>query len=167
MNEVLSGLQVMAKKQRSLLLDDRLSQLIDAMQLGSGATFTRIVSAALLQFIFDDSPGSDARWIRFAVQLERGDITITDIPVLLSAERVHYNEDTWGRLGGAEQPIIDGYYKFQKKHFELVKTAWEQILLPKGKKSFENLINKIKSCPFRSKSKEDKEELESATTDIE
>lgn len=81
------GVPRMAKKQRSLLLDEHLALLIEAVQNATGATFTRIITAAVIRYFFDEPAGSP-RWMKIAMALERGDATVADIPLSLATALV-------------------------------------------------------------------------------
>ena len=111
----------MAKKQRSLLLDENLARLVDAYQQITGATFTRVIAAALIQYLLDRASGPDSRWMRFAVALERGDVTLPDISLQNAEQKVA--EKT--RL--LEQAPNRSHYVDVKKHPTEVNdtyTAW-------------------------------------------
>lgn len=61
--------------------------MVDAPSELSGASFTRLSTASFLAYLFDGvalrddsrSAGPDYYWMRYAVRLERGDLTIDDI----------------------------------------------------------------------------------------
>ena len=81
---------VMPKVQKTFLIPEELAIVIDKVIELSGANFTKIATAALLQYIFDAGrhPEDGGRfvgpvapeWMSFAIRLERGDITLGNIP---------------------------------------------------------------------------------------
>ena len=97
----------MAKKQRSLLLDEDLARLIDAFQGTTGATYTRVITAAVVQYFFDH-PHPDAKWMQVAVALERGDLTVGDIRVKLAESTIRNCKDVLDEFTRtAESPDTD------------------------------------------------------------
>ena len=81
-----AGCQNMAKTQKTFLLNSQLLELVDKVSERSGATFTRQVTAALLQYFFADPRGPDPRWMEYAVGLENSAITLGNIPGHRSTE---------------------------------------------------------------------------------
>ncbi len=85
------GTDGVAKKQKNALLDEGVCELVDILQKLSGATFPRIVTAALMQYIFDglqdadpdNLPGPDPLWMNIAVRIERGELSVDDVPSAL------------------------------------------------------------------------------------
>ncbi len=86
----------MAKTQKTFYLNDDLGKLVTILEQKSGASFTRIVSAALVRYLFEgfDEPsphatlGPQSLWMRIAVMMERGDMAAEDIPETLLARMV-------------------------------------------------------------------------------
>ena len=78
-----------AKVQKNFLIPEELAAIIDRIIERSGSNFTKIATAALLQYIFDfcEHP-EDAgpivcpanQWMSRASRLDRGAITVADIP---------------------------------------------------------------------------------------
>lgn len=78
----------MAKTQKTFYLNDDLGKLVAVIEQRSGASFTRIVTAALICYLFEgfkdsepaspDSPNTD--WMSLAMDLERGKVTVDNIP---------------------------------------------------------------------------------------
>jgi hypothetical protein len=79
----------MAKIQRAFYVSEDLDWLLDAYQEATGVSFTRLMTAAIVGYLFDglehaDSSvdvGPDQRWMRIASKLERNEILIEDVPV--------------------------------------------------------------------------------------
>jgi len=69
----------MGKKQRSLLIDEDLWRIIDAWQGATGATITRIMTAAVIDYFFEHLTEPDQVWMRLAVALERGELSVPDL----------------------------------------------------------------------------------------
>lgn len=81
----------MPKIQKSFMVQEDLYRLIEAVESRSGANFTRIVTAALLSYLFRAfeepeqgmSRGPDPLWLQMVVGVDRGDVEIGDIPLSL------------------------------------------------------------------------------------
>ncbi len=103
MTETATGARTMGKTQKNALLDDGLCDVIDYLQKLTGATFPRIVTAAILKYLFevfhipaatDSTSPPDPTWMRLAVDIERGDFTLGEVPGHLS-ERAIERADEW------------------------------------------------------------------------
>lgn len=72
------GPTLMAKVQKSLLVPEDLNKRLSQLEQRSGATFTRVAIAALLQYLYSspEDEGPDPLWMEFAVKLDRGEITL-------------------------------------------------------------------------------------------
>jgi hypothetical protein len=68
----------MAKVQKSLLINEDLVRLLDAHAKLTGASFTRQVTAAVLQYLFSDPSGPNRSWMEFAVELDSGELNIAE-----------------------------------------------------------------------------------------
>jgi hypothetical protein len=77
----------MAKVSKSLYLNDQLSQVVDAVSESTGATFTKIVTASLIQYLFGDLEPPSPSWMRLAMALERGDSTVPEIVLRIAEKR--------------------------------------------------------------------------------
>lgn len=71
-----AGGATVSKRQKNVQLEDSLCDFVDEMQQLTGATYSRIVTAALLHYFFDEPWGRDPIWMQLAVALERGDVTL-------------------------------------------------------------------------------------------
>lgn len=143
------GPKSMAKKQRSLLLDESLGRLIDAFQEGSGATFTRIVTAAILQYLLREPGGPDPLWMRFAVTLEREN---NDIPGILlknvteDLRRAIYYRDTMKmerQSKDVDQDALERNLEMFRRDIEKRETRkalWESILYGTADSPLDGLI---------------------------
>jgi len=69
----------MAKIQKSLLINEDLVRLLEAHAKRTGASFTRQMTAAAIQYLFDDPQGPRHRWMQLAVELDEGHTTIEGI----------------------------------------------------------------------------------------
>ena len=91
MIETVDGVKLVSKTQKNALLDDELCTLLDFMQRIKGATFARLTTAAFLRYLFGgwvppfewSGQTDDPVWMGLAVDIERGDRTIADIPLVL------------------------------------------------------------------------------------
>lgn len=89
--------QEVPKTQKTFYLEAELEQLIDKVLELSGMNFTKFVTAALLQSLFDRCThpeigpvvGPDALWTSFASRIERGDLKVGDIPESLMKDAVY------------------------------------------------------------------------------
>ena len=85
------GGQAMGKVQKSLMLTEDLYKLVQVVEEKSGASFTRIMTAGLLSYLFGafQNPvkgagkGPDPVWMRWAVLLERKEVSVGDLPLAM------------------------------------------------------------------------------------
>lgn len=87
----------MAKVQKTFLFPEEVAALVDkAIELG-GSNFTKIATAALLQYFFQWSAwpkrhtslvGVDWVWTRIVVLIERGELTVSGVPQQLIKEAI-------------------------------------------------------------------------------
>ncbi len=71
----------MAKVSKSLMLNEDLSRLLDAQAKATGANFTRLVTAAIIQYLFTKPDGPEPHWMKMAVEIESGEYGVGDLPV--------------------------------------------------------------------------------------
>jgi len=110
------------KKQINVTVDEDLYNLVHKFEEVTGMTSTRFVTACILKFLFDGfrnvglpshGPAPDFSWVNFAMGLERGQLTVGDVPeavlksLVAQDERAlrWYNDDsdTPERAAEAEQ----------------------------------------------------------------
>ena len=80
----------MAKVQKTFYLNEELDRVIDALTQGTGASFTKIVTASLIKYLFGDfllPRNQDQLWMRLAVALERGDLTLPYVALAVADHR--------------------------------------------------------------------------------
>lgn len=85
------GGKAVAKVQKSLMLAEDLHRLVQVVEEKSGASFTRIMTAGVLSYLFNSfqnpvkgqAHGPDPTWMRTAVLLERGDLSVRDLALAL------------------------------------------------------------------------------------
>ena len=82
----------MAKVSKSLFLNEEISRLVDQYQDEKGLSFTRIVTAALLQFLLDGFHGADDKWVRQATRLDKGQTTLPDVWRAMAGARLSWAE---------------------------------------------------------------------------
>ncbi len=75
-----TGARSMPKVQKTVMVPDDLYRLIAEFEKRTGASFTRITLAALLQSFFQELDGPSDQWMEYAVSLELGEIEIADVP---------------------------------------------------------------------------------------
>lgn len=82
----------MPKVQKTFLIDEDLAKVIDKVIECTGSNFTKVATAALLQFLFRgygepeegaNSPTPDVSWFRIVILLERGDLKVGDLPAVI------------------------------------------------------------------------------------
>ena len=152
-NGTLQELQ-MSRVQKSMMVPDDLYRLIQTIEEKSGATFTRILTAALIAYLFEDmknaglhddlgtTPGPDHVWVRLAVLIERGDLEVADIPIAL----LDRTSETCEIMSRDEDPNTDRAKLRQKRITSVkgLKRAWKNRIEDDGGK-MEALIESIKS----------------------
>ena len=84
-----------AKKQKTFYLNEELDQVVDAVAQTTGGNFTKIVTAALIQYLFGDLDQPDPCWMRLAVALERKDLTLPDILVDIARGVIEQKDLEW------------------------------------------------------------------------
>jgi hypothetical protein len=123
----------MPKIQKNFLIPEELAALTDRISELTGANFTKIATAALLQYIFDPALDPDERvpdrpiapeWMTFAVRLDRGDITLADIPSDVLKEAALRTE-YW--LRGGKQDWAD-YWKKRRTARQDAIIRWQAAL---------------------------------------
>jgi len=133
-----AGCQNMAKTQKTFLLNPQLLELVDKVAERSGANFTKIVTAALLQYFFDYcAHPEDAgpivcpanEWMGRASRLDRGAITVADIPNEVLKEAVDsakYMLDMHTR-GELKEGLADGWKRALRAR-EVALQGWEKAV---------------------------------------
>ncbi len=75
------GATSMAKIQKSLMLHEGLCKLLEAEQAKTGVSFTRLMTAAAMRFLFSDLYDLDnPLWLRLATNVEMGNLSLGDVP---------------------------------------------------------------------------------------
>ena len=93
------GARTMAKVQKTVMVPEDLYRLVQSFEKQTGASFTRITIAALLQYLFTRPEGPDPLWMEHAVSLELGEVQVGD----MSAKRMNdLSADTYGQVGSTE-----------------------------------------------------------------
>lgn len=78
----------MAKVQKTFYLNEELDQLIDAASHTTGASFTKIITAALISYFLRDYPGPPKpESMKLAVSLEKGDLKLSGVLVSVLRNR--------------------------------------------------------------------------------
>lgn len=72
--------KIVGKSQKTVYLDDDLISLLQAQSKASGASLTRMITAAVIQYLFTNPDGPIPYWMEFAVSLELADIDVGMIP---------------------------------------------------------------------------------------
>ena len=73
----------MAKRQKTFYLNDEICEMIEAHEAATGASFTKIITAAILKYFFSTPPGPHQHWMSQAVALEKGQCSLADIPIFV------------------------------------------------------------------------------------
>lgn len=76
----------MSKQQRTTQLPPEIFALVDGFRATGGAKFNTQCLAAFLQYFFSEPGGPDPSWMRAAVLVEAGDISVQEVPTWI-AER--------------------------------------------------------------------------------
>lgn len=70
----------MRKVQKTVMIPEDLYRLISHIEKTTGASFTRLTIAGLLQHLFSDPTGPNPAWMEYTVSLELGEIRVSDLP---------------------------------------------------------------------------------------
>ncbi len=124
----------MAKSQKSFYLGDDLAGVLDAHMKRTGATLTRVVTASLLQYLLrtfanpevDQPHGPESTWMNAAVLLERGEVSVADMPGQLLRESVQGRERWIKALMNEDQPDEEQIAALRKelKGVKRVEKVW-------------------------------------------
>ena len=87
----------MAKKQKTIQLPEEVYELANAYESGSGVRFNRQILAGLLHLFFAKPESWPNAWIRIATGLEKGELTITDVPVEVAKYEASLAKSVLGR----------------------------------------------------------------------
>jgi hypothetical protein len=83
--------EVMAKQQRTTHLPADIFRLTDAFEARSGAKFNRQNLAAYLYFFFSEPKGPHfAKWMRMAVAVEKGELSVADVALAAAQKEFEY-----------------------------------------------------------------------------
>ncbi|HNQ24738.1 MAG TPA: hypothetical protein PKK06_16775 [Phycisphaerae bacterium] len=131
----------MAKVQKGLMVPEDLYRLIQWQEREKGATFTRQAIAAFLAYFFAEGPaGPESCWMRWAVALEKGEMSIADVPLkfaeqqLLCAQaRMTVQAETLPK--GAQLPSRREYSVAQHRQW-----AWQQVFA-RGPNALDGLLD--------------------------
>lgn len=136
-----------AKSQKTFYLEDHVARLLDAYQRRTGATFTRAVTAALLQFLLSEPSGPDQEWMEFAVDLEDGLSSIEDIissrQQELTARGLFLTEGFRGVVNakwGTGVTIDAALWSSLNAETEGAWTQWKRVLEREGTDAIDKLI---------------------------
>lgn len=135
METLRGGVNTVAKVQKSLLLNEDLVKLIDAQGKFTGASFTRIMTAAVIQYFFSDPIGPDTRWMECAVEIENGETKVGDLPKSMIA-LCEANALRIKKLYGDDNP--NGDYECAKLRNEI--NCWKAFMYPHDTDDIEHII---------------------------
>ena len=135
----------MAKKQRTIQLPEEIFAITDVIEEKAGTKFNRLILAAMLQYLFSDVNGPATGWMELAVRLEKGAISLRDVPLehadvqLLVAqvnagavrEAVEKKKRPAQDLEEAERELAD--VRLRIKH-------WEHVVGPEGADAVPHLV---------------------------
>ena len=76
----------LSKTQKTFYLHDNLIRLLDFLQSRTGASFTRQVTAAVIQYLFSRPDGPDPLVMEASVKLENAELSFDDLPAWLAGQ---------------------------------------------------------------------------------
>lgn len=79
----------MSKVSKSLMLNEDLAKLLDDYQTAMGISFTRILTAAIVDFLFEHTSGPNPQWISVAAAMDRGKMAVSDAWKIAVDEAIH------------------------------------------------------------------------------
>ncbi|MBU0718922.1 MAG: hypothetical protein KJ749_11790 [Planctomycetes bacterium] len=131
----------MAKVQKTFYVNDSLARFLDAHQASTGVSFTRIMNAALIQYFFLDPDSPDPEWMERAIALERGEITIGDLPERLMKEAMERHKAI--RAGYPKLKYEDWDPQHQAEFTQLpnVWSDWKKIVDREGEDRVQAIID--------------------------
>ena len=132
-----AGTKTMAKMQKTVMVPEDLYRLLQSCEKQSGASFTRITVAALLQYLFTRSEGPDPLWMEYAVSLELGEIGVGDMPKQRMQEAV---ADGAGDVGSS-RITETGKAKEVDSHARRRWSQWRKITRRPGDDDVQKIID--------------------------
>jgi len=132
----------MGKVQKSLMLPEELHRIVQTLEDKQGASFTRIMTAALLQYLFhryiqeESSPGGgpEQGWMKLAIFVERGTYTVREIPEFLITNNIVSAE---AMVSFHEKDSAEAKAERQRqrvKTFKEMKRSWDNAVEQCGDK---------------------------------
>jgi hypothetical protein len=116
----------MAKVQKTFLINEELHRLVRDHENQTGASFTRTVTAALLQYFFQDPEGPNPVWMEEAIGLEYGEHTVADMPERMlefaSADGLRAIE------GAKEDGDKEGYWSVEEQAASRREDQWQAMI---------------------------------------
>lgn len=80
--------RAMAKTSKTVMLHEDICALIEAHAERTGASLTKIVTAALLQYFNSDPVGPPAVWMRMTMRTEKGELSPAQVGQLVAEDAV-------------------------------------------------------------------------------
>jgi hypothetical protein len=120
----------MGKIQKSLMLHPHLCAILDAHQAATGVSFTRILTAAILQYFYADMNGPDPYWMKIATGIERGDLSVGDLTLRVLDDIIARLERTLANINehfDSDEPEIyrlREHYEFQLHQYSEARDQW-------------------------------------------
>jgi hypothetical protein len=125
----------MAKVQKTFYLNEELNQLIEAITESTGASFTKIVTAALIQHLLGKLDRPDPRWMRLCHALETGTLTLPEVLVRIgddasaeSKEKLDNapNRQFWVNPKKHPGDVNDTYTAWCRERYEMHLGEWRE-----------------------------------------
>jgi hypothetical protein len=134
----------MGRRQKSAYFDEGVCELIDHIQMTTGATFPRVITAFVLESIFGplrlDDPGergpSRLRWMAFAVRIEDSSFSVGDIPDELlqsgfDAAKHYYTQFKELAKKNSDDPALKEqvrHWATRSEQYTVALSRWERLV---------------------------------------
>jgi hypothetical protein len=139
------------------MVSEDLCRLVQLLEEKSGASFTRIMTASLLSYLFDafknpakgKGKAPDPDWMRWAILVERGEVTIGDLPLAMldnfieTAELLTRSKDADGKPSLGTKDFIENLTS-QLKDVKTIRRGWQNRIEDFGG-TMEALIQSLES----------------------
>jgi hypothetical protein len=123
-----AGGTTVSKRQKNAQLEDSLCDFVDEIQKVTGATYSRILTAALLHYFFLEPWGRDPIWMQLAVALERGDLALPYVASRAIEDRLSHATKHFDLIMGSkdQSPLLK--FILEIPRLQGAKIAIDQIL---------------------------------------
>ncbi len=124
---------VTARSQKTFFMPSALCQLAAECERVSGISFTRQVTAAMIEYYFSTRRGPDPTLMKYVVGLEQGLVDVFEIPVRMQEARLEHANEKLEEAGDFKDESNRAEYCRSWERVESVaRSLWEHFSCLKG-----------------------------------